>query len=119
MLCRPVDTSGDILPVTSSSDLLSGISAAVVSLRDYLRLFQGEWWENPARGNPAYTLLSTSRLTAGDTDTVTALLTDYLLSHPAVQAVSDAQVTVSGTSMTYSAAVTTLDGEQVSVSETV
>ena len=50
MLLRPVDASGDILPVLSSPDLVSGPEAVVILVRDRLNLLSGEWWENLAWG---------------------------------------------------------------------
>ena len=51
MISRNVDDSGDILPVTSPGDLASGSDAAAIGLADHLRMFTGEWWENPEQGN--------------------------------------------------------------------
>ena len=50
MLLRPVDASGDILPVLSSSILASGSPVVVQLVRDRLNLLSGEWWEKPAWG---------------------------------------------------------------------
>ena len=50
MLLRPVDASGEILPVLSSSAMLSG-PEAVARLAEYrLSLLRREWWENPESG---------------------------------------------------------------------
>ena len=38
MLIRPADASGDVLPVLSSSDLLSGPEAVALLVRDRLSL---------------------------------------------------------------------------------
>ena len=46
MLLRPVDASGDILPVLSSSDLVSGAEAVVILARDRLNLL---WHHNIIR----------------------------------------------------------------------
>ena len=48
MLLRPVDASGDILPVLSTSVLVSDPESVVLLVRDRLNLLSGEWWENPA-----------------------------------------------------------------------
>ena len=61
MLTRPTDPSGDILPVLSSSDLLSGPEAAAVALRDHLNLFTGDWWETESQGNAQKTYTSTCK----------------------------------------------------------
>ena len=50
MILRPVDAASDILPVSSSSDLLSG-PEAVARLAAYkLSLLKGDWWEYPEDG---------------------------------------------------------------------
>ena len=50
MILRPVDASGDLLPVLSSSDLLSGPEAVARLVQYRLSLLRGEWWENPENG---------------------------------------------------------------------
>ena len=52
MLLRPVDASGDVLPVLSVSALLSGPEAVAQLVRYRLSLLTGEWWENPSLGFP-------------------------------------------------------------------
>ena len=42
MTSRPIDSSGDILPVLSPSDLLSDTPAVAAALSDHLRLFSGD-----------------------------------------------------------------------------
>ena len=44
---RPVDASGDILPVLSAADMATGAEAVAVLAADRLRLLTGDWWENP------------------------------------------------------------------------
>ena len=74
MLLRPVDASGDILPVLSSSSMLSGGPAVAALAESRLNLLSGEWWENRFWGNRILEILRSSRLTC-DKGTV-------LLSHP-------------------------------------
>ena len=50
MTSRPIDSSGDILPVLSPSDLLSDAPAVAVALSDHLCIFSGDWWEKPDSG---------------------------------------------------------------------
>ena len=47
MLLRPVDASGDLLPVMSSSDLLSGPEAVARLVQYRLSLLRRAWRENP------------------------------------------------------------------------
>ena len=57
MIIRPVDASGDILPVLSSADLLRGAPAVARLVQDQLELLSGDWWENPAWGNEILRML--------------------------------------------------------------
>ena len=66
MIHRPVDESGDILPVRSSADLLRGSRAAAQLVRERLALYTGGWWENPAWGSELPEMLAESRLTEAD-----------------------------------------------------
>ncbi len=47
MFLRPVDASGDLLPVLSSSGLLSGPEAVARRVQYRLSLLRRAWWENP------------------------------------------------------------------------
>ena len=51
MIHRPVDASGDILPVLSSSDLLRDADAVAQLVWERLELYAGDWWENSDWGN--------------------------------------------------------------------
>ncbi len=46
MKLRPVDTSGDILPVSSAGGMVYGPQAVALLVEDRLNLLTGEWWEN-------------------------------------------------------------------------
>ena len=67
MIIRPVDENGDILPVLVSASLLKGAGAVTRLVKDRLELLAGDWWENPAWGNPVIDMLKESRLTEADT----------------------------------------------------
>lgn len=50
MLIRPADASGDVLPVLSYRDLLSGPEAVAQLVQYRLSLLRGEWWKTPEEG---------------------------------------------------------------------
>ena len=116
MLCRPVSPSGDILPVLSHMDLLSGPLAVAAALRDHLSLFTGEWWESPSIGNEVLDLLQDARGTEQEADTLVSSLTDYILTFPGAASVSDASAGFSGRSFTFSCTVHTEDGSSAEIS---
>ena len=66
MRLRPVDANGDILPVRSSGDLLSGAEAVALLVKDRLSLLRGEWWENPEMGFGILERLRPSLLTEAE-----------------------------------------------------
>ncbi len=111
MLSRPVDVSGDILPVLSPSDLLSGVSAVAVGVRDHLRMYAGDWWENPELGNEILDLLSDSRCTDQDAETLSSYLVSYLLEFPGVQSVTDVSSAFSGRVFNFTCTVHTETGD--------
>ena len=111
MLSRPIDFSGDILPVRSPADILTGPAAAASGLRDHLNLFPGEWWEYEDRGNPVFDLISVSRRTARDADTLTAALTSYILSFPGIRSVTGAKSSFDNRLFSFSCTAHTESGE--------
>ena len=111
MFSRPVDASGDILPVVSPSDLLSGPAACEAGLRDHLNLFPGDWWEFPDRGNPVFDLISLSRRTGQDAETLSTCLVSYIQSFPDVRSVSDVQAGCEGHVFTFSCTAHTETGD--------
>lgn len=50
MLIRPADASGDVLPVLSYRDLLSGPETVAQLVQYRLSLLRGEWWKTPEEG---------------------------------------------------------------------
>ena len=115
MIARPADSSGDILPVLSPSDLLSGPASCAAGLRDHLNLYPGDWWETPDRGNPILDLISLSRRTERDAETLSACLTSWLEAFPDVQNLSEVRASFSGHVFTFTCTVHTEAGETFSV----
>ena len=117
MLSRPVDASGDILPVLFSSDLLSGVPAVAAGVRDHLRMYAGDWWEDPELGNEVLDLMADSRCTDQDAETLSSCLVSYLLEFPGVLSVTDVSASFSGRTFRFTCTAHTEAGETaVSVS---
>ena len=110
MLLRPVDASGDILPVLSSRALLSG-PEAVARLAEYrLSLLAGEWWENAGMGFSILEVMRSARLTEGSGSMLSSMITAYIRETPGVQEVEDVHFSVSGREFSYSCTVLTKEG---------
>ena len=96
MILRPVDSEGDVLPVLSKADRLSG-AEAVGRLAEYrLELLQGEWWEMPGMGNPILERLREGRVSEGDARSLAGMLTEYIRGTPGVRGVTDVKWEIIG-----------------------
>ena len=110
MLLRPVDSAGDVLPVLSSSDLLSGPEAVARLAYDRLNLYAGDWWENAGKGCRLLEMLRASRLTEADVPALSSYLTAYLRETPGVRSVEDVSASVAGRVFHYSCRLITSGG---------
>ena len=111
MLLRPVDASGDLLPVLSSSSMLSG-PEAVARLAEYrLSLLRGEWWENPEKGFFILETLQESRITEADAASLSSMITAYIRETPGVREVEDVRFSVEGRKLSYSCEIRTEEGD--------
>ena len=118
MLIRPVDASGDILPVLSSRSLLSGPEAAARLVENRLSLLSGEWWETPEDGFPVPETMESSRITDADSSALASLATEYIRETPGVRDVEDVRFSVNGRQFSYSCTVRTEEGTAQAVYET-
>ena len=105
MRCRPTDPSGDVLPVLSPGDLLTGSEALAAGLADHLKLHYADWWEYDSRGNEIFDMIAASRYTAQDADALSSYLAAYIQEFPGVRSVSDISASFSGRTFNFSAAV--------------
>ena len=110
MILRPTDDTGDILPVLSSSALLSGARAVARLVEDRLNLYVGDWWENPARGNQVIEMLRENRLTEADAQAMATYLTSYIRKMDWVEDVREVRFAVEDRRFSYSCLVLTEEG---------
>ena len=110
MRLRSVDASGDVLPVLRVSDLLTGPPAVAQLVEDRLKLFAGEWWENPEWGNEILRMLQESRLTETDAQSLSTYLSSYVRKTTAVQDVREEKWIISGGRFSWSCTVLTENG---------
>ena len=110
MLFRPLDASGDILPVLSSGALLSGPEAVAQLVKCRLSLLAGEWWETPDLGFPLPDSLASARLTDADAQALASSVAAYIRETPGVRDVEDVQFSVVGRRFAFSCSVRTDGG---------
>ena len=110
MLIRSADSSGDILPVLSSRDLLSGPEAVAQLVKYRLSMGIGEWWETPEAGFPVPGWMRESRVTEADTGTLSSMISAYIRDTDGVREVEKETSSVSGRRFQYSCEVRTKEG---------
>ena len=110
MLLRPVDASGDILPVLSSSDLLSGPEAVARLVQDRLSLLKGEWWEYPENGVFILETMRESRVTDADAASLSSMITAYIRDTDGVREVENIRFSVNDRRFFYSCEIRTEEG---------
>ena len=111
MTLRPMDETGDILPVSSVSRMCSGPSAAGILAFLRLKLYQGDWWEDESDGCEILELLRRNRISSGNLSLLSSSLSAYLAQTPGVLDVRDAEISISGHLASYSCKLVTGDGE--------
>ena len=112
MRLRPVDTSGDVLPVLRVSDLLAGPPAVAQLVENRLKLFAGEWWENPEWGNEILRMLQEGRLTEADAQSLSTYLSSYVRKTTGVQDVREEKWTIASGRFSWSCTVLTENGRE-------
>ena len=113
MMIRPLDENGDILPVLSSSGMLSGAAAVGRLAEARLNLLSGDWWENPAWGNEVLKMLQESRMTEADAQALSGYLSSYVKETSGVLDVRDVKWNLDGTRFSLSCTLRTEEGETV------
>ena len=110
MLLRPVDAAGDILPVASSSDLLSGPEAFARLAAYRLSLLKGDWWENPEDGFFVLEFMREERFSEANAGMFASRVTVFIRGVEGVFEVDDVQFTVNGRTFCYSCQLLTEEG---------
>ena len=110
MILRPADASGDLLPVMSSSDLLSGPEAVARLVQYRLSLLRGEWWENPETGFFLLEELREGRITEVEASAVASQITAYIRETDGVREVENVRFSVNGRRFSYTCEVRTEEG---------
>ena len=116
MRTRPIDASGDVMPVLSAADMVSGAEAIAILVEDRLRLLTGDWWENRDWGCKILDLIRDSRLTEKDAQAISTYLSAYVRETPDVLDVRDEAWEFYGSQFHWSCTVITVYGNaEVSV----
>ena len=118
MVLRPTDSSGDVLPVLSSRDLLSGPEAVARLVQYRLSLLTGEWWESSEEGFFILERMRESRVTEADVSSLSSQITAYIRETEGVQDVENVKCSVNGRKFMYSCEVRTREGNAAAAYET-
>ena len=115
MRMRPVDASGDVLPVLSAADMSTGADAVAILAEDRLKLLVGDWWENPEWGCEILRMMQEGRLTEKDAQAVSTYLSSYVRETPGVQDVRDEKWEIVDSQLRWSCTVVTEWGKETIV----
>lgn len=114
MRTRPLDESGDFVPVYSLDQMVSG-GEAVKQVVDYrLRFYYGEWWEDPEIGFRIPDFLA-ENARSGGLDMLTKYINTYISSTEGVQEIEDSVSQFSDHVLTYSCIILADDGQEETV----
>ena len=102
MRMRPVDENGDMLPVLTGNGMLSGAAAVAQLVEDRLKLYVGDWWENPAWENEILRMLQEGRLTEADAQSLSTYLAGYVRNTSGVKEVQEENWDLSGNRFSWS-----------------
>ena len=107
MRMRPVDENGDVLPVLTGNGMLSGSAAVAQLAEDRLKLYAGDWWENPAWGNEILRMLQEGRLTEADAQSISTYLAGYVRNTSGVREVQEEKWDLNGGRFSWGCTVLT------------
>jgi len=113
MKMRPVDSSGDVLPILNTNEMLSDAPAVALLVESRLNLFAGDWWENPDWGSEILKMLQEGRLTEADAQALSTYLADYVRETKGVKDVMDIMFSVNGTGFRWECTVITEYGSVI------
>ena len=107
---RPCNAAGDILPVSSMKEMMTGAEAIGKHVLYRLKLLIGEWWEYPERGNQIFQMMQADRLSSGDSQAVASYLSSYIMETDGVMAVDEVKTEVNGREFLFSCRMITTEG---------
>ena len=102
MTLRPMNPAGDILPVSSASEMCTGPEAVGWLAYLLMKIFRGDWWEDFEEGCEILELLQRNRISSGNLSLLSSAISAYLGKTPGVLDVQDAEITLNGHQATYS-----------------
>ena len=111
MVLRPMDASGDILPILKPGDTLTGAAAIARLAAHLLQLLAGEWWEDPRHGNEVLDMLA-SRMSASDLPAFSSYISTYILQTPGIVDVRDVSCSLTGRTASFRCTLVTESGEE-------
>ena len=114
MLTRPVDSTGDILPVSNLSQLLSGKEAVAQAINLRLNFYHGEWWEDRELGFRVPDFLIRS-VRSGELAMLANYIASYVNETLGVRGVKDVEITKDHHSVSFRCTAITNEGKNTTV----
>lgn len=112
MRARPVDASGDMMPIASDDQMLTGGKAVAQIVEQRLRFYKGSWWEDPELGFSVPKMLAENP-TRNNLNMLAKYITSYIAGTEGVLSVSNVITSFEHRSFFYSAYINTGTGREV------
>ena len=106
MIARPVDSNGDMIPVSYASQMLEDSEAVAQIVRQRLQLYFGEWWEDEITGFRVPQFL-TDGVRHENVEMLVKYISSYVAGTDGVTGVTNAEVVIADRKMIYSAVIHT------------
>lgn len=104
---RTLDDNGDMIPIATQAQMLTGVEAVMAAVVSRLRLLAGEWWEDESLGFQVPEFLFQGVRQANGRDMLASYITAYILETEGVESVQDVSTEMDGTKMIYHCTVVT------------
>ena len=111
MVVRPTDENGDMMPIQSGNQMLTGTKAVAQIARDRLLFYRGEWWEDESLGIRIPDFLANS-IRASDVNLFARYITSYLAETEGVRGISSVSAEYDKRSLIFRAILVTDEGSE-------
>lgn len=106
MISRPISDSGDMVPVVSDSQLITGKEAVLIAIGSRLNLLYGEWWEDETLGFKIPTFLFDG-IRVKDKTMLGGYITAYIENTDEVESVKNVEIEKEKSKLIYKCVVQT------------
>ena len=112
MIVRPLDENGDMIPIHSVDQMISGTDAVAQVIHLRMDLMYGEWWEDETIGFRIPDFL-VKGVRSGDIDMLAKYVASYISGTQGVRSVTNVAASYANHTLILRCAVLTDDGTSI------